>query len=322
MSVPTATARTPVGRDGGPSHRPGGAATSRGRKRLSDRPLVWLAPLLALVTAFYLLPVVEVVRLAFTDATLTSTEVTYGLATLGEVASDPSTGRALVTTLVFVVASVALQLLVGLLVALAVERGVRRGLRGSVLVRTVVLSAWVIPGIMVGILWQIILNEASYGVVNAAASGLGAGTLPFLSDPQWALASIVLANSWRGAAFSMILIFAGLTAVPRPLYEAAAVDGASAVRTLVSITLPQLRPILLITVILTTIATFNTFDAVLALTSGGPGRATEVLALRAYNELFEGLDLAAAAAVALLMMLVTLVFVLLYTRFLDAEEES
>lgn len=289
---------------------------------LSERPVLWLAPLVAVVTAFFLLPGIEVLRLAFTDASLTGTPTSYGLQTLRDVVSDPELASVLGVTLVFVVASVVLQLGAGLLIALAVERGLRRRLRGSVLVRTVVLSAWVIPGVMVGVLWQIILNENRYGVINAAAATAGAGTVPFLSDPEWALASIVAANVWRGAAFSMILIFAGLQAVPRQLYEAAAIDGASAIRTLISVTLPQLRPVLLITIILTTIATFNTFDVVMALTSGGPGRATEVLALRTYNALFERLDLAGAAAIALIMMLLTMVFVAVYTRFLDLEEEA
>jgi multiple sugar transport system permease protein len=288
--------------------------------RLSERPGPWLAPMLALVTAFFLLPVVEVARLALSDATLTSTEVHYGLDTLAEVVSHPETPGVVVTTLVFVLASVVFQLGVGLLVALVVERGVRRRLPGSVFVRTVVLSAWVIPGVMVGVLWQIVLNENRFGVVNAALGGAGLPAVPFLSDPQWALASIIIANVWRGTAFSMILIFAGLRGLPRQVYEAAATDGASGLRVLRSITLPQLKPILLITLILTTIATFNTFDMVLALTGGGPGRATEVLALRAYNSLFERLDLSGAAALAVMMMLLTLAFVAVYSRFLSRED--
>jgi multiple sugar transport system permease protein len=141
----------------------------------------------------------------------------------------------------------------------------------------------------------------------------------WLSDPDLAIWSAVLANVWRGTAFSMILLYAGLLAIPRSLYEAAAVDGATALKQFWHITLPQLRPIILIDTILISIFTLNTFDLILPLTGGGPGRATEVLALYAYNTVFRNLDLSNGSVIAVVLLLVSIAFTLLYVRMLPKE---
>ena len=132
----------------------------------------------------------------------------------------------------------------------------------------------------------------------------------------------MIANVWRGTAFSMILLYAGLLVIPRSLYEAAAVDGATALRQFRYITLPQLRPILLINTILIRIFTLNTFDLILPLTGGGPGRATEVLALYAYNTVFRNFDLSNGAVLAVILLLISLVFTFFYVRLLPKEELS
>lgn len=293
--------------------------TGRGDGRLSRQPILWLTPLLGVVTVFYLYPVSQVIRFAFTDADLDDETWTYGLSNLRSVLSDPELRGILVVTVTFVGGSVLLQLGIGLAIALLIQRGVRRRLPGSIAVRTVVLCCWVIPGVLAGVVWQIVLSESRQGVVNAAVRGFGGEVVPFLSDPQMALGSVVVANVWRGTAFSMILLYAGLQTIPDQLYEAAAVDGAGAWRSLLHVTLPGLRAVLLIDLILITISTFNTFDMILALTGGGPGRATEVLALRSYDELFHDLDLAGACGVALLMLVLTMITTVIYNRFLDKE---
>ena len=129
----------------------------------------------------------------------------------------------------------------------------------------------------------------------------------------------MLANVWRGTAFSMILLYAGLLVIPRSLYEAAEVDGATALKQFWYITLPQLRPILLVNTILISIFTLNTFDLILPLTGGGPGRATEVLALYAYNTVFRNFDLSNGAVLAVLLLLISVVFTFFYVRLLPKE---
>jgi multiple sugar transport system permease protein len=276
-----------------------------------------MAPLLAVVTVFYLYPGIEVVRLSLTNSSLLARNYAYTLETLRSTLADPITHHVIWITFVFVIASIVGQLTFGLLIALAVQRGMARRLPGSVFVRTVVLSAWILPGVVIGILWQIVLNEAPYGLVTSALATAGIHTsIPFLSEPGLALWSVTLANVWRGTAFSMILQYAGLQSISAELYEAAQVDGASPLQQFRYVTLPQLRPHLTINLILITIATFNTFDMILPLTGGGPGRATEVLALRAYNVIFREFSLGQGSVLALLMLAFSLLMTVGYLRLL------
>jgi multiple sugar transport system permease protein len=145
---------------------------------------------------------------------------------------------------------------------------------------------------------------------------VGLGSVPWLSTPSTALMSVVIANVWRGTAFSMILLYAGLQSVPEELYEAAEVDGARTLQSFWYITLPQLRPILMINIILITISTLNTFDMILPLTGGGPGQATEVLALRTYNVIFQNYSLAGGSVLAVVMLGIAMALTLIYQRLL------
>ena len=279
-------------------------------------PMAWLAPLLAIATLFFLWPVINVIRLAFTDTTLLRDDYGYTFETIGQTLADPALGQVLGVTAIFVAASVAGQLLLGLAIALIVQRAVARGLRGAVLVRTVVLCAWVMPGVLIGVIWQIVLNESSYGLVNSALDTVGLGPVAWLSDTDLAVVSVVVANIWRGTAFTMLLLYAALHTVNRELYDAARVDGAGRMRTLWHVTLPQIRPVLLVNVILITISTLNTFDMILSLTGGGPAQATEVLALHTFNEVFVNFSLAAGCVLAVLMLLASLLLTAVYRRLL------
>jgi len=280
----------------------------------------WLAPLLAVATAFYVWPTLQAIRLSFTNATLLRDDSHYTAQTYGQTLSDPTLGKVLGVTAIFVGGSIAGQLLVGLAIALLVQRAMARELRGAVVVRSIVLCAWVMPGILIGVVWQIVLNEAPYGLVNAFLGTFGLGPVAFLSKPDLALASVTVANIWRGTAFSMLLLYAGLQGVNRELYEAAAVDGAGRVRQLWHVTLPQIRPILLVNVILITIATLNTFDMVLPLTGGGPAQATEVLALHVYNTVFVNFNIASGSVFAVFLLLIGLSLTGVYRRLLRAEQ--
>ncbi len=284
-----------------------------------NRPTLWMAPLLAVVTLFYLYPAIEVLRFSFTNASLQDPSYQYTLNTFVNALSDPVLYKVLRITAVFVLASVVLQLLLGLVIAVAVNRARRRRLPGMVFMRSVILSAWVMPGVVIGIVWAIVLNEASYGLANLLLATVGVGGVAWLSSPNIALMSIVVANVWRGTAFSMILQYAGLQSIPDELYEAAEVDGASALQSFWHITIPQLRPILMINIILITISTLNTFDMILPLTGGGPGQATEVIALRAYNVIFREYSLAGGAVLAVIMLLISMALTLVYRRLLRSE---
>jgi multiple sugar transport system permease protein len=294
--------------------------TRPGPRLKAPEQITWLAPLAVLATLFFLWPVLNVIRLAFTNTTLLRDGYSYTLQTFSQAFTDPALPSVLGVTAIFVVASVTGQLLLGLLIALIMQRAVERKLRGAVLVRSVVLSAWVMPGILIGVVWQIVLNEGPFGLVNSALGAVGMGPVSWLSDTKLAVVSAVTANIWRGTAFTMLLLYAALHTVNRELVDAVHVDGAGRLRTLWHVTLPQIRPVLLVNVILITIATLNTFDMILALTGGGPAQATEVLALHTYNSVFVNFNLAGGCVFALLLLFASLILTMLYRRLLREEE--
>lgn len=278
------------------------AAVLFGAGRRQRAIALWLAPALALVSLFLLYPVFDLLRLAFTDARTHGGGYTYGLTTIARLLADGEFRGMVSVTLVFVVASVVLQLGLGLGIALLLDAARRRRVPGRTLARVAVISAWVIPGVLVGVLWRILLMENRAGIANYLLSFAGAGQVPFLSDGGAALASLVVANAWRGCAFSMILQYAGLQRIPRELHEAADLEGLGPWHRLRFVVLPQIAPVVALNLALITIATLNTFDLVLPLTGGGPGRSTEVVSLYMYRSAFFALEAGRAAAVAAVML--------------------
>lgn len=286
-------------------------------ERLQASPYIWLAPMTLLLLLVFVYPIVEIARLSVTEAGLIGPVEEYTTDSYTDVLGSAAFASTLRVTFIFVVASIVLQIILGMAIALLIDEAGRRGLRGTVITRTAVLTAWAIPGVVIGIIWSLLYQETTSGILNYGVSLLGgAGQVPFLSDPNTALVSVIVANVWRGTAFSMILCYAGLQTVSRDVLEAARMDGAGYWRSLWSIVLPLMLPILTTTVIIVTVETFNTFDMVLALTGGGPGTATEVLALRIYSQIFEQLNLGSGAALGMVLMTINLVMIAIYLRVL------
>jgi multiple sugar transport system permease protein len=286
---------------------------------LEDRPILWLTPLFLLLAALYLYPLVDVTRLSLTDATDATARAHYTLAGYRSVLGSPEFLVMARVTSIFVVASIAGQLMFGLLIAALLCEGERRRLPGAAIVRAVVLVGWVLPGVVIGIIWKLLLDESGSGMLAYTMSLLGTRNPVFLSAPVPALFWVTIANIWRGTAFSMIIQYAGMKTVSPELYEAATVDGAGTLQKFCYITLPSLRGILLINLVLITIATLNTFDMVLPLTGGGPGRATEVIALYIYHLVFSEFQFGRGAAVAVILMAIGLILSACYARMLQRE---
>jgi len=287
---------------------------------ITDSPSPWLFPLGIILGATFLYPIFEIARLSFTNAGLIGGGYSYTFESYLSLLQSPNFANMLKVTAMFVSFSVVFQMLFGFLIALLVDQGAKRGLRVSMVTRTAVLSAWAIPGVIIGIIWSILYEQSAAGILNYVLSSPGQ-TIPFLSDPQLALASVTVANIWRGTAFSMILIYAGLQTLPSDVMEAAKVDGANAWQRLFRVMLPLLAPILFIDLVVVSIETFNTFDMVLALTGGGPGRSTEVVALSIYNQIFRQFNLGQGAATAVLLLTINIVVTFVYIRFLEGNQE-
>lgn len=287
-----------------------------------EHPLPWLFPTLLALAVFQLYPMVEAIRLSFTNASLVSDQSRYvGLAQYARLVADPEFYAMLRVTGIFAFSSVVLHVLLGLLLALAIDYGVRRGLAGHLTTRVSVLLAWIIPGIIIGLVWKVLLIESQFGAVNHFLGMFDIGPIPFRSNPTLALVSTVVAGTWRGTAFSMIMIYGGLQRIPQRLYEAARVDGAGRIARFRHVTLPQLKSVLFVTTVLVTIYALNTFDLIFALTGGGPGRATEVLALFMYQEAFGTYALGRGAAIAVVMLGINLTVTAVYLRTFDVWEE-
>lgn len=265
-------------------------------------------PAVAILAVFYAVPVLDVVRLAFSDATFLRAPSDYSLGAFRAVLGDPALPQVLGTTVLFTGVNVVALQLFGLSIALLLVRGETRGLPGMTAFRTLVLAAWVVPGIANGLIWQMLFDEAPYGTLNSLLGGVGLGPVAWLSNPAMAMVSAVIANIWQGTAFSMVVFYAARRSIDPVLYEVAAIDGASPWRTFRSITLPLLATAIAVNSILVTVQTLNTFDSILALTGGGPGRATEVLALFTFNTVFYNLDLAGGSVLAVLLFFISLVF--------------
>ena len=298
-----------------------GGRGSRRHGSMAGRPLLWLLPSLILIAVVFVYPITQIIRLSFTDAGLVGGVSRYTIDSYRSLARG-DLGQILWVTFVFVALSIVFQMLLGFLIALLIDESGRRGLIGVGVTRTLVMTAWAIPGVVIGIIWKLMYQESDSGILNYLFSLVGfSGNTPFLSNPHIALLSVTFANVWRGTALSMILCFAGLKTIPRDALEAAHIDGASAFSTLWRIILPLMRPVLIVNLTIVTIQTLNTFDMMQALTGGGPGRSTEVLALGVYNEIFGQQALGRGAAIGVALMVINMVVVFAYLRFLQRGEE-
>ena len=283
--------------------------------------MVWLAPAIMFLAVFMVLPLFDVIRLSFTTASIIEPEYSYTLSSYAKVFGDKDFLWSLSITFIFVAANCVLQIPLGLFIALAVHAGKDKNVHGSILARTAVLTAWIIPGVLVGILWKTLLSSASSGIINHFVQSLGMERIPFLLDPLYAVISIIGANVWGGAAFCMILQYAGLQRIPAELYEVSRVDGARAWQQFFHITLPQLKPILFINLVLITISSFNTFDMIATLTSGGPAGTTEVLTLAAYIQVFTYWNMGRGSAIAVLLLAITVVMTIVYYKLFQLDED-
>jgi ABC-type sugar transport system permease subunit len=229
---------------------------------------------------------------------------------------QPRFWGALGHTLFFAVTSVGLELVIGLWLALALNRA----FRGRGLVRAAVLVPWAIPTVVSALLWRFMF-EGQHGIVNSALVALGVLSEPIVwfIQPAAAWVPIILADVWKTTPFVALLLLAGLQNIDVSLYEAARIDGASAWRQFRHVTLPLLKPAILVALIFRTLDAFRVFDLIYALTGGGPGTSTEPIALYTFNVLLQNLQFGYGSALSVIVFLVTFSLALVYIRFLGAE---
>ena len=277
--------------------------------RTGETRLAWLllAPALGSVVAIALFPLAWTVRESFHLHDLRSPwlgQPWIGLANYAEAAADGRLWLSLAHTVGFAAVSVALELALGLVLALALHRAVAA--RGPV--RTLALIPWALPTVVAALLWRFLFD----------------GPTDWLADPLRAWIPIVLADVWKTTPFVVLLLLAGLQTIDESLYEAARIDGATDWQQFRHVTLPLLRPALLVALIFRTLDAFRVFDLIYALTGGGPGTATEPVSLYGFTVLLQYLRFGYGSAIAVIVFVVTFGLALLYVRTVGAgllEEE-
>jgi multiple sugar transport system permease protein len=219
-------------------------------------------------------------------------------------------------SLMWTVVSVILQVILGFMLALLLNQH----LYGKAFFRGLFLLPWVIPGVVVALIWKWMLNDL-YGVVNyylgkidPAWSGLA-----WFSDQRLAMPTVIAVNIWRGAPFVMVILLAGLQTVPRELKEAASMDGANRVQQFWHITIPHMQKLLLIVALVFLLFNFNNFDLIYLMTQGGPSDRTMTLPVLTYELGFRGMDVGASSAVAVIMLVVLAVVSLAYLKWFSAK---
>jgi multiple sugar transport system permease protein len=293
----------------------------RQRRRTRLTALAFVAPLLAYLAAFYVYPLYRNLDLSLRDYTVrsfVSGDAPFsGWDNFRTVLDDPTFGPAMRHTMIFTFVSIAFQYVLGLALAVFFNRHFRL----APTLRALFLIPWLLPLIVSASSWSWMLNSES-GVVNYFLHFLGVDAVGWLTSPDWALTSVIIANIWIGIPFNLVILYSGLQNIPGELYEAAALDGASAWQQFRRITFPLLRPVSAITLLLGLVYTLKVFDLIWIMTKGGPGDASSTLATWSYQLGFGTLlpKFGPGAAVGNILILIALVFGLLYIRVQRRQE--
>ena len=289
------------------------ASAVRAPLRLRLTPYAFLLPALAVTAAVVVVPVAQTAWLSLQDYLLYAPDDArfVGAANFRAILADEVFWIALGHSLVWIVGVVGLQFALGLGTALLLNQSFWwRGLA-----RSLVIVPWALPSVIIGLMWTW-MYDFNVGVINDALMRLGLLSAPvaWLAGPATALPAVMLALIWQGFPFFAVTILAGLQTVPAELYEAAEIDGASRVQTLVSITLPGIADVIATALLLRTIWVANSLDVILVMTGGGPGYATHTLPLYAFLRAYTGMEFGYGAALALILTALLTAVVWLYVR--------
>ncbi|QPL05609.1 MULTISPECIES: carbohydrate ABC transporter permease [Actinomyces] len=283
-------------------------------------PFAYLSPTVTLLLVLMVVPIIIVIGYSLQDAVITTKQSHFvGLENYIDILTSAKFRTALGNTIVFVVVSVVAHMLIGLGFALLLNSDAVSNVTQAVF-RTIFVLPWLLTVAIIAILWRLLLNPN--GVVNALLSALGvvSGQHEWLADPDLALAVVTFINIWSGYPFFMISILAGLQGIPRDLYEAAEVDGAGVLRRFWSITIPQLRPIIISMALLDVIWTSQQFALIWMTTGGGPLNKTEMLSTFTYKMAFSEYDFAGASASAVIILVLSMVLAFFYVRSQKARD--
>jgi multiple sugar transport system permease protein len=272
-------------------------------------PYLFVLPYLIFFVALRFGPSIIGLGMSFTEWTIVGTPEFIGLANYQDMLTDRRFHTALKNTVVFVAGTVPGLIAFSLMIAIFLNQNYK----GRGLGRVAIFTPYVLMSTVVGVIWTWLL-EKDFGLINVYLGKLGISGLPWLVDPDYAMLGIILTTIWWTVGYNTILFLAGLQDIPEEYYEAAQIDGASQIQSFLRITLPLLSPTMFMVILLSIINSFQVFDQVYVMTSGGPGTATLTLVQYIYTTAFQFRKMGYGSAVASVLFAILIVFALLQTR--------
>ncbi len=290
-----------------PTTKPARSGTQPRAKRKDDTglALLFIAPALLGFLVFMIWPTLRGIYLSFTKFNLLTPPQFNGLDNYVRMVQDPVFWNAIKVTVYYVIVNIVVQTVVSLVIAVMMQRLTRRTwLRG------IVLTPYLVSNVVAALVFLWILDY-QLGIGNKLIEMIGLDRIAFLADSKWVIPTIALINVWRHVGYTALLIFAGLQTIPETVYEAGRIDGAGEIAMFRRITLPLLRPIMALVLIITVVGSFQVFDTVAVTTRGGPVDSSRVLQYYIYDMAFGRFQFgyASAMSVALLIVLVVITFV-------------
>lgn len=279
------------------------------RKELTTG-ILFVLPNLICFVLFTLIPVVAGLAISFTNYDGFEKMDFVGLSNYARLLKDSYFSISLRNNLVYMLICVPAQLICGLLLAV----GISEKSRFHSLLKIMLFFPSITSMVVVSMVWMVLLNPVQ-GPINQTLMAMGVSNPPgWLSSSQWALYTVIFIMVWKSSGYYMVMFFGGLQAIPETLYEAASIDGASRFRQFWRITVPLLSPTTFMVMVLATINSFKVFDAIKIMTNGGPGRSTNVLVFRIYQESFVYYRFGYGSAIAMVLFVIVLVLTLIQFR--------
>lgn len=242
-----------------------------------------------------------------------------GFQNFTEIVKDKGFINALKNTIIFSVISVVFELVIGFLGALLMHNAKR----GKTIIRTAILIPWAIPGIVIAQMFSFMFND-QLGVINQILIHFGIikENIVWLADKKWAMLAVIIADTWKQFPYVALMLLAGLQIIDEELYESAQMDGASRFRRFIDITLPNIKPILLVVLLFRTMGAIRIFDIIYGMTGGGPADSTNTLLNAAYKYLFSDYNFGMGSAMSVIIFLIILAFSASYLKILKSDEEE
>jgi multiple sugar transport system permease protein len=280
-------------------------------------PYLLVAPALAVLLALSIYPLLYSISISLQQETASG--AAWTLAHFKRLATDNFFRTAMVHTFVYAIAALTCEFVLGLALALLLNQQIR----GRGVFRASLLVPMMLPTVVVGIVWRLLLNP-NFGAINGTLKQLGVNTesLTWTASPRLAFLAVVAVDVWQWTPFVFLVLLAGLQAIPQEPYEAALIDGSSRWQTFRHVTLPLLKPAILIVLLLRTMDLLRVFDQIFILTEGGPGFATEMISLYIYRTAFRFFDFGYAAAMSFMLLALTNIISVAYLKLLQDEKRD